>query len=98
VKLSRPGVGAYIRRRLRSWHPSLNRKDPERETRLRTGVQEDWGKTQPFWCLFCGRGFASVKRVLDHYAEAGHGNETMSVGSRGLTQKQQKEAFRLMNR
>jgi hypothetical protein len=65
---------------------------------LQKGVRDDWGKTQPFWCLSCGQGFVSVKRVYAHYAEASHGNETMSVGSRGLTKEQRREAFRLMNR
>ena len=51
----------------------------------------------PFWCLSCGQGFVSVKRVFAHYAKAGHGNETMSVGSKGLSKEQQLEAFRLRN-
>jgi hypothetical protein len=58
------------------------------------GVTDDWGKTRPFWCLNCGRGYKSVERVFAHYADAGHGNESMSVGSRGLTGKQQMQAFR----
>jgi hypothetical protein len=62
------------------------------------GIAEDWGKTRPFWCLNCGLGYRSVERVTAHYSEAGHGNESMSVGSRGLTKKQQLEAFRLRNR
>jgi hypothetical protein len=62
------------------------------------GKEDDWGKTSPFWCLNCGRGFNSVEHVLSHYTEAGHGNETMSVGARGLTKKQQLEAFRLRNK
>ncbi|MDE1852725.1 MAG: hypothetical protein KGI38_03135 [Thaumarchaeota archaeon] len=62
------------------------------------GVAEDWGKTRPFWCLNCGRGYRSVERILAHYSEAGHGNETMSIGSRGLSKKQQLEAFRLRNK
>jgi hypothetical protein len=68
------------------------------EGRSRKGTEEDWGKSEPFWCLSCGEGFPSVERVYRHYAAAGHGNETMSVGSRGLTKKQRQEAFRLMNR
>ncbi len=68
------------------------------EAQLRQGVKADWGKTMPFWCLSCGRGFASVKRVHQHYVEAGHGNESMSIGSRGLTKKQRLDAFRLLNR
>jgi len=62
------------------------------------GIEEDWGKTRPFWCLICGRGYRSVERVLAHYSEEGHGNESMSIGSKGLTKKQQMEAFRLRNR
>ena len=62
------------------------------------GIEGDWGKKMPFWCLDCGRGFASPKRVLAHYSEAGLGNETMSMGSRGLTREKQQEAFRLRNR
>jgi hypothetical protein len=62
------------------------------------GVTDDWGKTRPFWCLTCGRGYRSVERVLAHYSKAAHGNETMSTGSRGLTAKQQLEAFRLRNK
>jgi hypothetical protein len=69
-----------------------------REAALSCGKEDDWGKTMPFWCLGCGQGFVSVKRVFSHYAKAGHGNETMSVGSRGLTKKQQVEAFRLRNK
>jgi len=69
-----------------------------KERRLATGVTDDWGKSQPYWCLNCGQGFVSVKRVFVHYAKAGHGNETMSVGSKGLTMKQREDAFRLMNR
>lgn len=59
---------------------------------------EDWGRTKPFWCLNCGRGYRSVERVLAHYASAAHGNESMSVGSRGLTKAQQIEGFRVRNR
>jgi hypothetical protein len=62
------------------------------------GKEDDWGKSSPFWCLTCGRGFGSIEQVLSHLAEAGHGNETMSVGSRGLTKKRQLEAFRLRNK
>lgn len=62
------------------------------------GVDEDWGKTRPFWCLNCGRGYRSVERVFAHYSSSAHGNETMNVGSRGLTKKQQMEAFRLRNK
>lgn len=62
------------------------------------GVAGDWGMTRPFWCLSCGRGYDSVERVLAHYSKASHGNDTMSVGSRGLTKKRQLEAFRLRNR
>ena len=69
-----------------------------KEAKLRRGMADDWGKSMPFWCLSCGTGFASMKRVLQHYADAGHGNETMSVGSRGLSKKHQLEAFRLMNK
>jgi hypothetical protein len=69
-----------------------------KEAVLAQGKEDDWGKTTPFWCLSCGRGFVSVRRVLAHYAKAGHGNETSSVGSRGLTKKQQLQAFRLRNR
>jgi hypothetical protein len=62
------------------------------------GVTDDWGKTRPYWCLSCGCGYRSVERVLAHYSEAGHGNESMSVGTKGLTKKQQLEAFKLRNR
>jgi hypothetical protein len=62
------------------------------------GIAGDWGKTKPFWCLNCGCGYGSVEQVLAHYSEAAHGNESMSVGSRGLTKKQQMEAFRLRNK
>jgi hypothetical protein len=62
------------------------------------GIADDWGKSMPFWCLSCGQGFVSVKRVFAHYAKSGHGNETMSVGSKGLTKERQLEAFRLRNR
>ena len=72
-------------------------KSPAEETVLAQGIADDWGKTVPFWCLSCGQGFVSVKRVFAHYAKAGHGNETMSVGSKGLTREQRLEAFRLRN-
>jgi hypothetical protein len=74
------------------------RGDLTKRARLRDGIADDWGKTRPFWCLSCGRGYRSVERVLVHYSEVGHGNESMSTGSRGLTKKQQLEAFRLKNR
>ncbi len=73
-------------------------KDPKKDPALIRGKKDDWGKTMPYWCLSCGQGFPSVKRVHAHYARAGHGNETMSIGSRGLTKKQREEAFRLMNK
>ena len=69
-----------------------------KEERLKQGVKDDWGKKMPYWCLTCGQGFITPKRVLAHYAEAEHGNESMSMGSRGLTKKQLLEAFRLRNR
>ena len=62
------------------------------------GIDGDWGKTRPYWCLTCGRGYKSIERVVAHYAADAHGNESMSVGSKGLTKKQQLEAFRLKNR
>ena len=62
------------------------------------GVEEDWGKTRPYWCLSCGQGYSSAENVMTDYEEAKHGNETLSFGSRGLTKKQQLEAFRLRNR
>jgi hypothetical protein len=71
---------------------------PAKRADQQDGIADDWGKTRPFWCLNCGRGYRSVERVMAHYSEAGHGNESMSVGSRGLTRKQQMEAFRLRNR
>ena len=74
------------------------RRGRTKGTSLKDGIADDWGKTRPYWCLSCGRGYSSVERVLTHYSEAGHGNESMSVGSRGLTKKQQLEAFRLRNR
>ena len=52
----------------------------------------------PFWCLSCGEGFVSVERVVSDYSLEGHGNESMSVGSRGLTKARQLEAFRLRNK
>lgn len=70
------------------------KKDPP----LVDGITDDWGKTRPFWCLNCGRGYRSVERVLAHCSDADHGNESTSVGSRGLTKQQQLEAFRLRNR
>ena len=60
--------------------------------------KDEWGKTMPFWCLSCGRGFVSVERVFSHYAKIGHGNESMSVGSRGLTKAEQRQAFKMRNR
>ena len=69
-----------------------------RKEELRNGAKDDWGKKMPYWCLACGQGFTSPKRVLAHYAEAGHGNESISMGSRGLTKEQQLEAFKLRNR
>ena len=74
------------------------RKASDRIMTKSDGIAGDWGKTRPFWCLSCGRGYRSVERVLAHYSEAAHGNETMSVGSRGLTKSQQLEAFRLKHR
>ena len=68
------------------------------KTKATPGKTNDWGKTQPFWCLNCGEGFPSVERVLRHYSAEGHGNDSMSIGSRGLTKKQQLEAFRLRNK
>jgi hypothetical protein len=88
--------GAYSHRRVKE-QESMARQVSRKEIALSRGKKDDWGKTQPFWCLSCGQGFASVKRVFAHYAQAGHGNETMSVGARGLTKKQRLEAFRLMN-
>jgi hypothetical protein len=77
----------------------IGRKREKRKNVLPAdGIPNDWGKTRPFWCLSCGRGYKSVEGVLAHYSDAGHGNETMSVGSRGLTKKQQTEGFRLRNR
>ena len=74
------------------------RKSLAKETVLSQGKADDWGKSMLFWCLSCGQGFVSVKRVFAHYIKAGHGNETMSVGSKGLTKEQQSEAFRLRNK
>ena len=71
---------------------------PAKETGLAQGITNDWRKTMPFWCLRCAQGFVSVKRVFAHYAKSGHGNETLSVGSKGLTEEQQLEAFRLRNK
>ena len=62
------------------------------------GKPGDWGKTQPFWCLNCGKGYSSVERVFAHYAKEGHGNETMSIGSKGLTKMEREDAFRMMNK
>ena len=61
------------------------------------GKKNDWGKFMPYWCLSCGEGFVSVERVLSHYAED-HGNESTSVGSRGLTKAPQLDAYRLTNK
>jgi hypothetical protein len=58
------------------------------------GQADDWGKTMPFWCVKCGRGYVSVKRVLKHYAETGHGDENTKAAARGLTEKQYMQAFR----
>lgn len=77
----------------------MPKPSPERDASSKAdGITEDWGKTRPFWCLSCGRGFRSVERVLAHYSDSEHGNESMSVGSRGLTKKEQLEAFRLRNK
>ena len=62
------------------------------------GVPEDWGKTEPYWYLTCGMGLGSPEQTLEHMASANHQNESMSMGSRGLTKKQQMEAFRLRNK
>ena len=77
---------------------TVRRSGKQGDVLFADGIGNDWGKTRPFWCLSCGRGYRSVERVLAHYSEAGHGNESMSVGSRGLTKKQHLEAFRLRNR
>ena len=74
------------------------RKSLAKETVLAQGTADDWGKSMPFWCLSCRQGFVSVKRVFEHHAKAGHGNETTSGGSKGLTKERQLEAFRLRNR
>jgi hypothetical protein len=76
----------------------LVRHDAAKEAARGRGKDDDWGKTMPFWCLACGQGFVSVERVFAHYAKAGHGNETMSVGSRGLTKEQRLQAFRTRNK
>lgn len=76
----------------------MTRHESTREAILARGKADDWGKKMPFWCLSCGRGFMSVERVLAHYTSAGHGNESMSVGSRGLTKEQGLQAFRVRNR
>ena len=62
------------------------------------GLPGDWGKTMPFWCLACGRGFVSIERIHAHMAKEGHGNESNSVGVRGLTKRQQSLGFRLRNK
>ena len=62
------------------------------------GVEEDWGKTRPFWCLTCGIGFYSVRLAWAHYETSGHTNESRSIGVKGLTTKQQMQAFRLRNK
>lgn len=61
------------------------------------GIADDWGKTKPYWCLTCGKGFGSPERTMKHMAKARHQNESMSMGSRGLSKKQQRDAFRLRN-
>jgi hypothetical protein len=76
----------------------LRDRNASRDTKSGLGKPDDWGKTMPFWCLSCGQGSVSVERVLAHYAEAGHGNESMSVGSRALTKEQRLQAFRLRNK
>ena len=76
----------------------MRNQNAVRDTELSLGKEGDWGKTMPFWCLSCGRGFVSVKRVLAHHVKAGHGNESMSVGSRGLSKEQQLQAFKLRNK
>ena len=88
---------AYSPAAVRVQRPTM-RKSLARETVLAQGTADDWGKNLPFWCLSCGQGFVSIKRVFAHYAKSGHGNETTSVGSRGLTKEQHLEAFRLRNK
>lgn len=61
-------------------------------------MANDWGNERPYWCLACGRGYKSVERVFIHYSETTHGNETNSVGSKGLTKRERLQAFRLKNR
>jgi hypothetical protein len=62
------------------------------------GIAEDWDKKKPYWCLTRGMGFSSPERTLRHMAECKHQNESMSMGSRGLTKKQKMDAFRLRNK
>ena len=62
------------------------------------GIADDRGTTKPFWCLICGMGFGSPEQTLKHIAEAKHQNESISMGSRGLSKKHGGDAFRLMNR
>ena len=62
------------------------------------GAEGDWGKTMSFWCLTCGIGFFSVRLAWEHYETSGHTNESRSIGVKGLTTKQQMDAFRLRNK
>jgi hypothetical protein len=62
------------------------------------GVEGDWGKRRPFWCLTCGIGFFSIRLAWEHYETSGHTNESRSIGVKALTKEQQLEAFRIRNR
>ena len=76
----------------------MRSRSSTKDAELTSGKNSDWGKRVPFWCLSCGEGFVSVERVLSHYNLEGHGNESMNIGSKGLTKAQQLEAFRLRNK
>lgn len=94
------GFAFIFRTDILGWKAAMTRERSRgapsgKDSQTADGIPSDWGKTRPFWCLSCGRGYRSVERVLAHYSEAAHGNESMSVGSRGLTKRQRTEAFRL---
>lgn len=69
-----------------------------KRARTKPGVENDWGKTGPFWCLACGVGFYTPRLVREHCDTSGHANESRSVGFKGLTGKEQMAAFRLRNK
>jgi len=69
-----------------------------KRARTKPGVENDWGKTRPFWCLACGIGFYAPRLVREHCETAGHTNESNSIGFKGLNVKEQMMAFKLRNK